>query len=215
MDSQRKQNIVPLTIEEFHAIYKNDDERYELVDGIPYMMAAPNMGHQWLITLLFGEIFNFLKGKKCRVFVAPCDVFLSESVRDEDGKLKKNLRTKGTVVQPDIMVVCDDKKIKPDGCHGAPDFIIEITSESTRDKDKSLKLHKYFKSGVREYWIVDSYEETIDVYLFNAGNANTNKRSRSAKVQTFGFEDKVRSNILEGLEIDFASFDFDLNFESR
>ena len=105
MNSPIYQNIVPLTIEEFFAIYGDADERYELIDGIPYMMAAPESGHQALSSFLHGEIYNFLKGKKCKVFAAPFDLFLNESPKDETGNLIKNKRVKGTVVQPDLVVI--------------------------------------------------------------------------------------------------------------
>ena len=200
MDSASNQKIVLLTIEEFAAIYGNREERYELIDGIPYMMAAPLTVHQGLIVFMLAELYNFLKGKKCRVFVAPYDVFLNESQRDEAGKVKINKRVKGTVVQPDLVVICDDKKIKRDGCHGAPDLMVEILSESTRDKDTGVKFHKYHASGVREYWVIDPDEETIEVYSFTPG-------TRRYRAESYGFDDKVKSHILDGLEIDFKEFD--------
>ena len=200
MDSASNQKIVLLTIEEFAAIYGNREERYELIDGIPYMMAAPLTVHQGLIVFMTLAIGNFLKGKKCRVFVAPYDVFLNESQRDEAGKVKINKRVKGTVVQPDLVVICDEKKIKRDGCHGAPDLMVEILSESTRDKDTGVKFHKYHSSGVREYWVIDPDEETIEVYSFTPG-------TRRYRAESYGFDDKVKSHILDGLEIDFKEFD--------
>jgi len=206
MDSASNQKIVLLTIEEFSAIYGNREERYELIDGIPYMMAAPLTVHQGLIVFMTLAIGNFLKGKKCRVFVAPYDVFLNESQRDEAGKVKVNKRVKGTVVQPDLVVICDEKKIKRDGCHGAPDLIVEILSESTRDKDTGVKLYKYHASGVREYWVIDPDEETIEVYSFKPG-------SRRYRMETYGFGDKVKSHVLDGLEIDFKEFGFDEQYE--
>ena len=200
MDNPFNQSVVLLTVEEFEAIYGNYDERYELIDGIPYMMAAPNTSHQSLIVFLTLKIGNFLSGKKCRVFVAPYDVFLNESPRDDKGKIKKNRRVKGTVVQPDLMVICDKNKIKPDGCHGAPDLIIEIASMSTKDKDRGIKFHKYFSSGVKEFWIIDADEQTGAVYNFNLAR-------KKAEVEPFTFDDKVKSHVLEGLEIDFTELD--------
>ena len=193
------QKIVPLTVEEFYAIYSDKDERYELIDGIAYMMASPNTEHQSLSMFLSSELMNFFKGKKCRPFAAPYDVFLNESPKDKNGKLIKNKRVKGTVVQPDLMVICDKDKIKPDGCHGAPNFVIEIMSISTKDKDKGPKLFKYFKTGVKEYWIIDPDEETISVLKFNS-------EGKKAEIEVFHFNDKVKSHIFDGLEIDFADF---------
>ena len=202
MNEPINQKITLLTVEQFFALYSGKNERYELIDGIAYMMAAPSTGHQAVSFFLSTEIGNYLKGKKCRPFAAPYDVFLNESPKDETGKLIKNRKTKGTVVQPDLMVVCDKDKIKPDGCHGAPDFIIEITSLSTKDKDESLKHYKYFTSGVKEYWIVDPEEKIITVYQFILD-------SKKAEVEMFTFGDKVKSYVLEGLEIDFTNFNFE------
>ena len=202
MNEPINQNMTLLTVEEFFAIYGDKDERYELIDGIAYMMAAPNTVHQDLSMFLSAELFNFLKGKKCRAFAAPYDVFLNESPKDANGKLIKNKRTKGTVVQPDLMVICDKEKIKPDGCHGAPDFIIEILSTSTKDKDAGPKFYKYFSRGTKEYWLVDPEEQTIDVYEFIP-----NAKKLKALLERFTFEDKVKSHVLEGLEIDFSQFD--------
>ena len=195
--------ITPLTVERFFAEYGEAEERYELIDGIPYMMAAPKANHQALSMFLSGKLFNFLEGKKCKVFHAPFDVFLDESPRNKkSGKIIKMKRAKGTVVQPDIVVICDRDKIKEDGCHGAPDLVIEIMSESSKDKDRSLKRYKYFESGVKEYWLVDPTEETIIVYRFDFENKKT-------EAQSFSFKDKVKSRILDGLEIDFSQFEFD------
>ena len=204
MNSPIEQNLIPLTVEEFFAIYGEENERYELIDGIPYMMAAPGTVHQELSMFLSIEISGYLKGKKCKLFVAPYDVFLKESPTDESGKPKKNKRVKGTVVQPDLMVICDKEKIKHNGCHGAPDFIIEIASLSTREMDKGYKMRKYASTGVKEYWLVDPAEEKISVYKFK-------QKGKKAEVADFTFKDKVKSHVLEGLEIDFsqAGFDFD------
>jgi len=202
MNEPISQKVKLLTVEEFFAIYSDKEERYELIDGIAFMMAAPSTVHQDLSMFLSIEIGNFLKGKKCKVFAAPYDIFLNESPKDKDGKLIKKKRVKGTVVQPDLIVVCDKEKIQPDGCHGAPDFVIEIASISTKDRDKSIKFHKYFSSGVKEYWIIDPEEQIGAVYIFNL-------EGKKAEVYPFTFDDKVKSHVLEGLEIDFAEFNFE------
>ena len=196
------QKISLLTVEEFFAIYGDKEERYELIDGIAYMMAAANTEHQSLSLFLTLKIGNFLEGKKCRLFAAPYDVFLNESPKDNNGKLIKNRRVKGTVVQPDLMVICDKDKIQSNGCHGAPDFVIEILSISTKDKDKGPKLHKYFSSGVKEYWLLDLEDEKITVFNFTPGR-------RKVEFDEFTFADKVKSHVLEGLEIDFSLFSFE------
>jgi Uma2 family endonuclease len=200
MDAPISQKIAFYTIEEFFEIYGEKDERYELIDGIPYMMAAPNTDHQALSMFLSIEIGNFLKGKKCRVFAAPYDVFLSESKKSESGIFSKIRKIRGTVVQPDLIVVCDPDKIKPDGCHGAPDLVVEIISESTKTKDESLKLYKYFSSGVKEYWLIDPKEQTVQLYHKQKAAGN------KATVDMLDFGGTIKSRVLDGLEIDLAQF---------
>ncbi|MCL2773509.1 MAG: Uma2 family endonuclease [Oscillospiraceae bacterium] len=200
MNNPDNQNIQPLTVEEFFAIYGEKNERYELIDGIAYMMAAGNTDHQAISMFLSVELSNLLKGKKCRVFAAPYDVFLNESPRDENGKFKKNKRVKGTVVQPDLMVICDKDKIQSDGCHGAPDFIIEIASLSNKentDRDYFHKLHKYMTSGVKEYWIINPDSKLILKYVFTE-----DKKIKSAEI--FTFDDKIKISFSDNFEIDFS-----------
>jgi Uma2 family endonuclease len=123
-----------------------EEERYELIYGIPYMMSAPAAWHQRVLGTLYSQLLDFLEDKKCEPFMAPFDVRLFPR---EDG-------FDNTVVQPDIMVVCDSAKLS-DGraCRGAPDFIIEILSDSTRKIDFRVKKELYLTAGVKEYWIVD------------------------------------------------------------
>ena len=194
--------IALLTVERFLKIYGKKDERYELIDGVPYMMAAPNTAHQALSMFLSVEIGNYLKGKKCRIFAAPYDVFLSESSKAGNGGLSKYKKAGATVVQPDLLVICDKDKIKPEGCCGVPDFVIEIMSASTKDKDERLKLYKYLSSGVKEYWLIDPEGQTIQVYH------KPKAADKKAALDTFTFSDMVTSHVLDGLEIDFAQFGF-------
>ena len=128
--------------------------RYELIDGIAYLMSAPSTAHQSILGELFKQFAIFLTGKSCRVFVAPYDVCLN-SLGDEDD----------TVVQPDILVVCDEAKIDKKRCNGAPDMVIEILSPSTSKRDLLTKLIKYQKAGVQEYWIVDPDEKIVNVHI--------------------------------------------------
>ena len=158
--------------------------RAELIDGQMFYMATPSRKHQGLVGNLFGEIFAYLnqnKGK-CAVYPAPFAVYLNEDNR--------------TYLEPDITVVCDRDKLDDRGCHGAPDFVAEILSPSSRSRDCLLKLIRYREAGVREYWIVDPERETVMVYDF-AEN----------KVGSYTFGDKVRVNLFPGLEIDFGGMD--------
>ncbi|MCP5051670.1 MAG: Uma2 family endonuclease, partial [bacterium] len=124
-----------------------DDERWELIDGIPFNMSpAPSPYHQEILVNLIFEIKKSLKDGDCKVYAAPFDVRLPE-VHQTDGE-------SSNVVQPDILVICDREKIDDKGCKGAPGFIIEIVSPGTAKKDMKFKLMLYEKHGVPEYWIV-------------------------------------------------------------
>jgi len=130
-----------------------EDVHCELIDGIPYMMASPGVWHQRVAREVFGQLWDWLKGKKCEVFAAPFDVRLFPPRDGEDGESDK------TVVQPDVLVVCDREKLS-DGkaCKGAPDFVAEVISKGTKGKDFGDKRSLYEKAGVREYWVVDEGE---------------------------------------------------------
>jgi len=138
--------------------------RYELIDGIAYLMSAPSTEHQSISSELHRQLANFLKGKSCRVFAAPYDVCLN-SLGDEDD----------TVVQPDLLVVCDESKIDKKRCNGAPDMVIEILSPSTSKRDLFIKLERYRNAGVREYWIVDPDTQAVNVHILENGRYAINQ----------------------------------------
>jgi Uma2 family endonuclease len=144
-----------------YADYKrwNDGKRYELIRGKPRMMSGPTSRHQGISGLLYQIIANYLKGKECMVFSAPFDVRLKAKPGEEDKERDK------VVVQPDIVVICDRKKLYKGGCKGAPDLVIEILSESTRRHDYVTKRAEYLDVGVKEYWIVDPKNETVEVSI--------------------------------------------------
>ena len=132
-----------------------EGERWELIDGLAYAMSpAPRVPHQAQAGELFGELRHYLKGKPCRVFMAPLDVFLEEE--GESGS---------TVVEPDVIAVCESAKIRDDGIHGAPDFAAEVLSESTASKDFGVKKELYERAGVREYWIIHPDTGAVFQYL--------------------------------------------------
>lgn len=140
--------------------------RYELYDGLPVALASPSSAHQMISGDLFSQFYAFLKGKECRVFSAPLDVRLFEKKGD-------SLDSVSTVVQPDLMVVCDKSKIDRHGISGAPDLIIEIASDSTHRIDRLTKFNLYQRAGVREYWIVDPSTRIVSVYLLTDGAYRT------------------------------------------
>ena len=127
-------------------------ERWELVDGIPYMMASPTPEHQQILGQLFLQIGRYSQANSCTAYIAPLDLTFEE-----------NMQT-GQVVQPDLFVMCGaygrDKRII-----GVPVLIIEVLSPSTATHDLIRKLNLYQKAGVKEYWVVDPEEKTINVYL--------------------------------------------------
>ncbi len=161
-------------------------EMVELIKGkIVRMSPAPASKHQRISGNLQHFLSNFLWKKECQLFDAPFDVRFVKA---------KDEKTITTVIQPDLCVICDPAKIDERGCLGAPDFIIEILSPSTRDKDVHEKFDLYEEYGVREYWIVDPLNAIIDVFVLE------NKKYRL--VRKFTSSDKVQVNTLPGLEID-------------
>lgn len=138
------------TIEDYRAL--PDEQRVELIDGVFYEMTAPRTVHQDIAAIIHMAFYEYIREKKkpCKVFEAPVDVQLCCDDR--------------TMVQPDVLVICDRDKIKGFGIYGAPDFVLEILSKSTRKKDLSIKLGKYIDAGVREYWIIDPDKELLITY---------------------------------------------------
>lgn len=141
-----------------------DEERWEIIEGRAYAMTpAPTVRHQEMLVQLILQLAPFFAEKSCRLLAAPLDVRLPGG--DEKGEIVD------TVVQPDLLVVCDPAKIDEKGVKGAPDLIIEILSESTAHRDLDEKLRLYEKHGVRCYIIADPWGKTLTVrYLEPAGN---------------------------------------------
>lgn len=169
------------TVEDYYKL--PDDVRVELIDGVLYDMAVPTWIHQLIATRISVKIDAHIQKKKgeCIVLAMPMDVQLD---RDER-----------TMVQPDVLVLCDRDKIRKRSLYGEPDFVVEILSPSTRKKDISIKLRKYKNAGVREYWIVDPDKKIIYVYEF----------AKCEFPVMYTFEDKVPVGILGGeCEVDFA-----------
>lgn len=164
----------------------NDDERREIIEGVPYNMTGPSRQHADISRELNFLLVAFYKGKPCKVYAAPFDVRLPRG-NEADHEID-------TVVQPDILVVCDEKKLDDKGCRGAPDMIIEILSPSTASRDCIQKRALYEKHGVREFWTVDPTNRIVTVY--HRGSDNT-----FDKPQIFGDTDIVKVSITAGLEI--------------
>ena len=168
------------TLEEYEEL--PEDARAEVFDGQIYYMASPSRIHQALITNLITTFHTYIQKKNgdCEVFPAPFDVILSKNPL--------------TIVQPDIMVVCDKDKLDEQRCNGAPDFIIEIVSPSNLSDDYIKKAYYYENYGVQEYWIVDPKRKTITVNYFE-GNI--------VSVQ-YPFDSTIKVNIYDDLFINFS-----------
>ena len=160
-----------------------EGERAELLEGELYMMAPPSTGHQRLVHFFDKKIGNYIDAHHgtCEVFPAPFGVFL----KDDKGN--------DAYVEPDISVVCDPDKLDNKGCHGAPDWVIEIVSPSSKRMDYLRKMNLYLMAGVREYWIVDPVKKLVMVYDFE--NEDT---------EQYTFQDSIKVGIYEELRIDFA-----------
>ena len=135
-----------------------DDERWELINGFAYAKAAPSVEHQSTLLELAGQLRDFLKGRPCKVFVAPLAVRLNADAEDD------------SIVEPDILVVCDKSKIEDGKCViGAPDLVIEVLSPSKAKHDKVIKRKLYQRAGVREYWVVDPDDKILMVNILRDG----------------------------------------------
>ncbi len=164
-------------------------QRMELIDGIPEMMAPPSRLHQKICGELFGQLHEYLKGKECEVYAAPFAVRLFE--REDDFPMDTV-----TMVEPDLSVVCDPRKLDDIGCKGAPDLVIEILSPSSRRHDRITKFNLYRRAGVREYWIVDPSDQSVQSFLLE----NNAYIARDFAVN----DDKIKVNVLQDCVIDLA-----------
>ncbi len=168
-----------------------DDERWELIGGVEYDMSpAPSRIHQKLSGELFVRIYDVLKDRQCEVYAAPFDVRLPDYAEASDEEIF-------TVVQPDIVVVCDASKLDERGCMGAPDLVIEILSPYTAAKDMKIKRDLYEQHGVREYWLVHPTDKTLMVYCLR-------QDKQYAKAEIYASQDIVESTVIEGLKIELT-----------
>jgi len=164
-------------------------ERVELIKGKIFKMSpAPTEQHQKISIKMIKSLLFFLEGHPCSLYHAPFDVRLPAKNHSEEKEIL-------TVVQPDIVVICDQSKIDEKGCLGAPDIVFEILSKSSLQKDLHEKYELYESAGVKEYWIADPSAFTIQVNILNEEG-----KYIPGRLLTRG--DIARSCVLEGLEID-------------
>lgn len=159
-----------------------EGERAELIDGEMFMMAPPMTVHQRILVKLIFEIETYIRKNKgnCELFPAPFGVYIKKDNRN--------------YVEPDISVICHKDKLDEKGCHGAPDWIIEIVSPSSKKMDYERKTALYREAGVREYWIVDPDKETITIHEAERWDTPT----------SHSFLEKIKVGIYGDLYIDFS-----------
>lgn len=175
------------TLEDYYAL--PEERRVELIDGVIYDMTAPTTVHQTVALQMAHQIENYIEehGGNCVPFIAPVDVQL-----DCDDR---------TMVQPDVIILCDLSKNINRCIYGAPDFVVEVLSPSTRKKDLRIKLAKYAAAGVREYWMVDPEKRQVIVYWFEPSDSD----EKSDTVTIYGFDEQIPVQIYNGdLRIDFG-----------
>lgn len=171
------------------ALAWSEQDRIELIDGYPVMMAPPTRAHQKAVMELSRQLANYLAGKKCEVYPAPFAVRLFE--RDENRPEDVD-----TLVEPDVSVVCDPSKLDDIGYKGAPDLVMEILSPTTQRHDRFTKFNLYQQAGVQEYWIVDPDNKSVQVFILDDGRY---------VAKDFGtVEDTLKVNVLEGCTIDLS-----------
>ena len=157
--------------------------RAELIDGIIYDMSAPSLIHQDIVAELTTIFRNYIRSHKgsCRAFPAPFAVYLNQDDYN--------------YVEPDISIICDPNKLNDKGCLGAPDFIAEVVSPASKRMDYLIKLFKYRSAGVREYWIINPENRTIQTYYFD----------ENEDFEAYTFDDSIPVRIYEDLKICLAN----------
>jgi Uma2 family endonuclease len=166
-------------------------ERWELIDGVAYNITpAPTTRHQELSGGLSVQIANHLRGNRCKVYAAPFDVRLPDYEGQPDDEIT-------TVVQPDIVVVCDIGKLDDRGCNGAPNLVIEILAPNTAVRDVKSKFYLYERAGVKEYWIVHPTDKTVMVFKLD-------ESGEYGRPDMYGSNDHVSVTLFGDLVIDLA-----------
>ena len=170
---------------QFIRMYEHTDKRYEYIDGKVWLMGAPNEVHQRIIGNLFIIFHTYLQGKPCRAYLSPLDVHLGCRSTDRN------------IVQPDLLVVCDQLLFNEKGRYiGAPSITVEVMSPSSRSHDLIRKMSLYLRSGVQEYWTVDVTNHLISLYRF--------KNSQIVLQSSFENDRQVRSDFFPDLDFPAA-----------
>lgn len=166
-----------------------EEENWELIEGTPYMQAAPSWQHQAIIGNIITQFNNYLQGKSCFAFPAPFDLRLPEGEeKDEDVT---------TVLQPDIAIVCDKSRLSKTGYYGIPSLIVEVVSPSTSKMDRVFKFNKYEKAGIKEYWIVEPEGKVVSVFTLQENN-------KYGRPETYTEEHQIEISILPNFVVDLS-----------
>ena len=167
------------TIKDLEAL--PDDVRAELIDGQIFLMSAPGRIHQEIVTEMLVSIHNYIKAHdgSCKVYPSPFGVYLNGEAGQD-------------FLEPDLIVVCDQDRLQDKGCIGAPDWVMEVISPSTRSRDYAIKLFKYRTAGVKEYWIVNPEKTIVTVYQFD-------KNPEIASL--YSFDDEIPVALFPGLTV--------------
>lgn len=160
------------------------DERVEIINGTPYLQAAPSRIHQEILSEMHRQIANYLIDKNCKVYPVPFAVILD---MEEEGDIKN-------VVEPDITIVCDEEKLEDRGCKGSPDMVVEIISPSTARRDKIEKFNLYEEAGIQEYWIIEPEEKILTVFTLQANQ-------RYGRPNLYSEDDHAPVTIFDDLKI--------------
>lgn len=178
---------VRVSYEEYLKMTEASEHRYEYIDGEIILLAAPLYPHQRAVKEIFGELINWFRDKKCEPLNSPFDVTLYRLGNEK----------KINVVQPDILVICDQDKIDQKGRYrGTPTLVVEVLSDSTKRKDLVQKLDLYMESGVQEYWVVNTASAEIYIYLFSDHDIES--------ILSFKGDDRACSAVFPGLAVNLG-----------
>ena len=171
------------TIEEIYAL--PEGVHAELLEGQLYYMATPTRTHQKICGEMYLIVAQYIRshGGSCEVYIPPYGVLL--------------MGDDSTYVEPDLTVVCDPNKSEERGCVGAPDWVVEVVSPSSRSMDYVKKLFQYRIAGVREYWIIDPSSRQVFVYIFD-------READDEDFHSYSFEEEIPVHIYPDLKIRLA-----------
>ena len=175
-------------------------ERVELIRGKIFKMSpAPNTAHQRISGELFYALKTYFNKSLCKVFHAPFDVTLPIAN-------KKNKNQQTTVVQPDIVVVCDETKLDKQGCNGVPDLVVEILSPGNTKKEMKFKFEAYQEAKILEYWLIDPQRQFMMFYSLNDEDIYVGS-------VPYTDEDVFESKVLKGFQLPLSRIFIDSKFD--